>query len=37
METPVLNRSQQKKALSANKRKKETVKNVLATPYTHYW
>nr|CAH7740046.1 unnamed protein product [Callosobruchus chinensis] len=38
METPVLNKKQQKLSLSAKKsRPKETIKNVLSTPYAFYW
>nr|CAI5858865.1 unnamed protein product [Callosobruchus analis] len=38
METPVLNKKQQKQSLSAKKsRPKETIKNVLSTPYASYW
>ncbi|CAH2017130.1 unnamed protein product [Acanthoscelides obtectus] len=38
METPILNKKQQKQSLSAKKsRPKETIKNVLSTPYAAYW
>ncbi|VEN49062.1 unnamed protein product [Callosobruchus maculatus] len=38
METPVLNKKQQKLSLSAKKsRPKETIKNVLSTPYASHW
>lgn len=37
METPKLTKKQQKQTLSAKKAKKETVRNVLATPYIKYW
>ncbi|KAJ8975247.1 hypothetical protein NQ317_007367 [Molorchus minor] len=38
METPTLSKKQKKLTLSAKKsRPKETIKNVLATPYSSYW
>ena len=38
MEANILSASQQKKTLRRKRnKKKETVKNVLGTPYAHYW
>lgn len=36
METPILTKKQQKISMSG-KKKKETIKNILVTPFKNFW